>query len=71
MSFVTIFENVIKVLQRYSMLFVEGTIVTLEYSAVAVAGGVVFGLLLAFMRRSICTRHTYTFAAVFFLFLCC
>lgn len=52
MSFVTIFENVIKVLQRYSMLFVEGTIVTLEYSAVAVAGGVVFGLLLAFMRRS-------------------
>ena len=52
MSFVTIFENVIKVLQRYGMLFVEGTIVTLEYSAVAVAGGVVFGLLLAFMRRS-------------------
>lgn len=52
MSFVTIFENVIKVLQRYGMLFVEGTVVTLEYSTVAVAGGVVFGLLLALMRKS-------------------
>lgn len=47
-----IVSNLMFVLERYSGLFLEGIFVTLQYSAVAVSGGVVFGALLALMRRS-------------------
>ena len=47
-----IVSNLLFVLERYSGLFLKGVLVTLEYSAVAVSGGVIFGALLALMRRS-------------------
>ena len=47
-----IVSNLLFVLERYSGLFLKGVLVTLEYSAVAVTGGVIFGALLALMRRS-------------------
>lgn len=50
--FSDIVSNTFAVLNKYGNIFIEGTFVTLQYSAVAVAGGVIFGLLLALMRRS-------------------
>ncbi len=47
-----IISNIFLILERYGHLFIDGVIVTLEFSAVAVFGGVVFGALLALMRRS-------------------
>ena len=57
-----IISNLIFVLEKYSHLFVSGTIVTLQYSVVAVFGGVLFGALLAMMRRS--TLHIGKFRPV-------
>lgn len=48
----TIFANILKIVSKYGMLFVKGTGVTLQFSVIAVSGGVIFGMLLAFMRMS-------------------
>ena len=45
-------ENFIMVVQRYGNLIVEGTFKTLQFSLIAVIGGVIGGFLLAVMRRS-------------------
>ena len=47
-----IIENIFKVLERYGYLFIEGTKVTLEFSLIAVSGGVLLGLVIAMMKRS-------------------
>lgn len=44
--------NISKILSKYGILFVRGVGVTLEFSAIAVIGGVIFGMVLATMRRS-------------------
>lgn len=47
-----ILDNIIKVLSRYGSLFVDGIKMTLAFSLVAVAGGVLLGALLALMKQS-------------------
>ena len=60
-----IFANLSKILRKYPALFLEGTLHTLRFSAVAVMGGVVFGLLLYFMRKS--SFKPLSFLAVFYI----
>ena len=45
-------NNFMLVVTKYGHLFLEGTLMTLKFSAVAVIGGVIFGALLALMRLS-------------------
>ena len=45
-------NNFMLVVTKYGHLFLEGTLMTLKFSAVAVIGGVIFGALLAQMRLS-------------------
>ncbi len=45
-------ENIIKVLDKYGMLFLTGTGITILYSVVAVLGGALLGILLTSMNRS-------------------
>ncbi len=45
-------ENIIVILEKYGHLFVGGVLTTLQYSAVAVVGGVFFGIIIAFMKTS-------------------
>jgi len=60
-----IISNLQFVLERYSHLFLSGTLVTLQYSAIAVFGGVLFGALLALIKRS--TLHIGKFKPLSFL----
>lgn len=60
-----IISNLLKIAKRYPHLFLEGTIHTLEFSFVAVLGGVIFGLMLYFMRRS--KIKPISFLAVFYI----
>ena len=48
----TTLANILKVLERYGMLFVKGTGMTLLFSVVAVTGGVLMGFVLTLMKRS-------------------
>ncbi len=45
-------ETIISLLENYGHLFLNGILVTLQYSAVAVVGGVFFGVIIAFMKTS-------------------
>ena len=45
-------NNFMLVVTKYGHLFLEGTLMTLKFSAVAVIGGVIFGALLALRRLS-------------------
>lgn len=46
------FKYVVQLIERYGNLFVEGVGYTLMLSAIAVFFGIIFGTLIAFMRRS-------------------
>lgn len=48
----TTLANILKILERYGMLFVKGTGMTLLFSVVAVTGGVLMGFVLTLMKRS-------------------
>ncbi|MEG1863379.1 MAG: amino acid ABC transporter permease, partial [Oscillospiraceae bacterium] len=48
----TILANILEILSKYGMLFIKGVGVTLEFSAIAVLGGVIFGMILTTMKRS-------------------
>ncbi len=46
------FENIYMIITKYSALFINGTIMTLQFSAIALCGGVFFGMILTFMKRA-------------------
>ena len=52
MSIMTIFANMVKIVERYWALLLEGTANTLLLSALTVAVGIVIGAILALMRLS-------------------
>ena len=48
----TIISNIFKLLIQYGPLFIEGIKITIAFSAVAVIGGSILGVLLTWMKRS-------------------
>lgn len=50
--FKSLLPNLVRVLSRYWGLFAQGVFYTLVLSLIAVVGGLIFGSLLTFMRRS-------------------
>ena len=57
----TFLNNIVRVLEKYPMLFVEGTLMTLLLSAITVAVSTVFGSLMAMMRIIVTTQNPIRF----------
>jgi His/Glu/Gln/Arg/opine family amino acid ABC transporter permease subunit len=47
-----IFSNILKILEKYGYMFVDGTLGTLRMSAIAVGVGTILGVLVAIMKMS-------------------
>lgn len=45
-------HNIERILSKYGYLFIKGTVITLEFSFIGVLGGIIFGLVITFMKRS-------------------